>query len=477
MATEQQIAEEAVAIAKRRLLPVLCVLYVCAHLDRSNVSFANDSDGMKREVGLTGTEYGLGSGAFDLSYTALQVPANLLMDRVGGRLWLSSLVIVWGIVSSAQALTAGPYSFAVIRFLLGVAEAGYAPGVLYYLTQWFVRSERAKVYSFLFLASPVAGSLGSLLSTLILTQCDGWLGLSGWRWLFILQGLPVSIIGGACVYLFIPDSPRDAKWLSEPHRHAITRLAASEGGRAVRRGGCSGFAQALQDPQTWGLIVLGGIPANIALYGIQRWLPRMVRDILPEHTGKGWIGLLRCVPFVFAAAGVLLFGRYGARFIDSASPTAVRTVAALQCAGCVALVSVAPFHMPWLQLGLLSVSAAFLWAWIPAFWSLTATCLRGERAAAGLAFCNSAAHVGSFLGPVLFGVATDAGRERLGFFLLSLPGVLGSAVAVVCSRRMARRPHDVLPDEWDFCESPQGGGGGGAAAAELRQMQCAGDEV
>eukprot|EP00756_Hemistasia_phaeocysticola_P061145 Hpha_TRINITY_DN4641_c0_g2::TRINITY_DN4641_c0_g2_i1::g.97178::m.97178 len=236
-------------------MPVLCMLYLCAHLDRSNVSFAAPG-GLREDLNMSGLEYGVGSGAFHMSYTFLQLPSNLALERLGARCWLSTQIFVWGMVSACTAFVTGAHSFALARLLLGVAEAGYAPGVMLYLSQWFGKEARARSLAMLYMASPIAGLIGAPLSQGIMAAMEGVLGMRGWRWLFLLQGLPVALFGAGLVYARVPDSPHDAPWLTPRQRTALLRYLAADGAHPGRRAGLAGVCKTLREPRTWGLVLL-----------------------------------------------------------------------------------------------------------------------------------------------------------------------------------------------------------------------------
>eukprot|EP01062_Namystynia_karyoxenos_P020949 TRINITY_DN17948_c0_g1_i2.p1 TRINITY_DN17948_c0_g1~~TRINITY_DN17948_c0_g1_i2.p1 ORF type:complete len:575 (+),score=157.01 TRINITY_DN17948_c0_g1_i2:107-1726(+) len=470
------LAEAATRTARRRLLPLLVILYVCAHLDRSNVSFALRG-GLDKDLSLSDAEYGFGSSAFHVGYTALQVPANVALEHVGPRRWFTALVFIWGVCSAATALATGAVSFAALRLLLGVAEAGYAPGVMFYLALWFAREERARVLSLLYLAGPVAGALGAPFSAVILGFMDGFLGVAGWRWIFIVQGAPVALFGALAVYRRVPDGPASATWLTPAAREALLRsLTAASPARARRRSGWAGVCVAAQDARTWLLVVLSGLPANITLYGCIMWLPSIVRDVIPagssgsadgsemgrrEHAAReAWVGLAAMVPYACAALGVAFVGRTPAvrRTLGVASPDSVLLVAALQWVGAASLCLV-PFAAGGAPaLVLLSFSAVFIWAWIPAFWALCSSALRSEGLAAGVAIVNTAAHVGAFLGPPLYGAVSDSHGRGAALRTLAVPGLACASLAAglaLCQKRRGWAPaHAVLADEWEMQETP-----------------------
>src|ERR1700760_2528546 len=208
-----------------RLIPFLFLLYVLNYLDRINIGFAALS--MNKDIGLTATTFGLANSIFYIGYVACEIPSNLLMAHYGARIWIARILISWGLASAATMLVVGPNSLYVARFLVGVLEAGFVPGVLLYLTYWIPNSHRARANGYLMMAQPVAMALGAGVSGVILDNLNGALGLTGWRWLFILEGLPAAIFG-VIAYAYLTDKPKDADWLSEPEKRTLTSLLAQE---------------------------------------------------------------------------------------------------------------------------------------------------------------------------------------------------------------------------------------------------------
>jgi len=379
-----------VATVTRRLIPFLFLLFVVNFLDRVNVGFAALQ--MNADLGLTPDVFGLGVGIFFVGYLIFEIPSNLVLQRIGARIWIARIMVTWGVLSMAMALATGTKSFYVLRFLLGVAEAGFVPGILLYLGQWFPERARAAAVSKFMSASAISIVVGGPVSGLVM-QLGGAMGLAGWQWLFILEGAPAVILGLVCLR-YLDNRPADATWLSAGQRTwlcaTLEREASSRGGHGLSVAGA-----ALRDAKVW---LLGGIYfcIGVGFYGVSLWLPQIVRQL------SGWspltIGLATAVPFVAAAAAMVLNGRHSDRtgertghIIGSCLLGAVGfAVGAFAGNLAVALMGV-------------SLGAVGIWGCIGVFWSLPMAVLGGAGAAAGIALINSVGNIGGFAGPYLIG--------------------------------------------------------------------------
>ena len=413
------IADAAPVLAKtrRRLIPFLFLLYIVAYLDRINVGFAALQ--MNQALGFSPTIYGFGAGIFFLSYVLFEIPSNVILSRVGARIWIARIMISWGIVSSAMMFVQGVTGFYTLRFLLGMAEAGFFPGIIYYLTRWFPIRERARTIAAFMTATLIAGVIGGPLSGALLSF-DGF-GLAGWQWLFLLEGLP-AIVLGVFVLKFLTERPEEAMWLSDAERATLVACL-SEDSRAQP---AETTARALSNRRTWLLaVVYFTIP--VTLYGIGFWLPQMLK------TASGGsdltVGLLSAVPYTAGAIAMVIAGRHSDRTGERRWHVVV--AALIGAAGLAA--STLSTGVVW-SLVTLSIAMAGLASMFGPFWALTTSTMGGVGAAASIALVNSVGNTGGFVGPYLLGALNDAtGSFALGLSaiaaMLAAGGLLVLAVA------------------------------------------------
>ncbi|MGD9788287.1 MAG: MFS transporter [Sulfuricellaceae bacterium] len=380
------------AKASRRLLPFLFLLYIVAYLDRINVSFA--ALHMNQDIGLSAAAYGLGAGLFFIGYFLFEVPSNLILARVGPRFWIARIMVTWGLVSMDMASVAGERGFYLLRFLLGLAEAGFFPGIILYLTYWFPAAERARIIALFMTATAVAGLIGSPVSGALLTL-HGWLGLKGWQWLFLLEGLPAVLLG-IVVWFTLPDRPQHASWLTAPEQDALQSLLNRETAppHAPRT-----TVGALHSPTVW-RFSLSYLSLVIGMYGIGMWLPQMLKSI--AEVGDLAIGLLAAVPYLAAAAGMIWIGRHS----DCRGERRVHGTLSLMAAAA-GLAMAATVHSLPLALCFLSLAAIGIWGALGPFWAMATSYLAGPAAAAGIALINAIGNLGGFFGPYLMGWLKD----------------------------------------------------------------------
>lgn len=388
--TSEPLARQTIRRLSWRLIPFLCLLYLIAYLDRINVSFAALQ--MNQDLGLGPVVYGTGAGLFFLGYVLFEIPSNLILRRVGPRIWIARIMVSWGLISMAMALTQSATSFYLLRFLLGVAEAGFFPGIILYLTDWFPARERARAIALFATASALAGVVGSPISGALL-QLDGLLGWRGWHWLFVLEGLPAVLLGIA-VLLRLPDRPEQAGWLPRDECQWLTRTLEQE--RATTRDVThQGLREALTSPRVWllGLVYLCMV---IGMYGIALWLPQMLRPL--TSVGDATLGLINAAPFLAAAIGMVLIGRSsdrsGERRWHIAGSLGLAALGALLAASLQGLLPV---------LGAFALAAIGVWGVMGPFWAYATSFLGGIAAAGGIALVNSLGNVGGFVGPYLMG--------------------------------------------------------------------------
>lgn len=429
---QDPVVQGAVRRAMWRLLPFLGFCYLLNYIDRTNVGFASLT--MNADLGLSATAYGLGAGLFFIGYFFFEVPSNILLHKIGARIWIARIMVTWGIIASATAFVQGEASFYIVRFLLGVAEAGFFPGIILYLTYWFPRVQRAKVVALFFLAVPVSTVVGSPISTLLIQYGDGALGFdAGWRFMFFVEGLP-SILVGFLVLLLLPDRPRKAKWLSGEERDALEAKIAGEDSAQVPH--TTGIREGLRDSRVVGLsIVYFGIVFGSYVLGF--FLPQVVSD-LQERFGIKFsiaeIGLITAIPYAFACVFMIINARHSDRTGERRLHVAIP--AFVGAAG----VAVALFmDSPYLVIAALTLTAVGVNSAIPVFWQLPSTFLTGTGAAAGIAMINSFGNIGGFAGPYMTGWLRDAtGNNEAGFFVVAGFMVMAGIAVLVVGRRQER---------------------------------------
>jgi ACS family tartrate transporter-like MFS transporter len=400
-----------------RLIPFMMLLYLVAFLDRVNVGFAALT--MNKDVGLSPYIYGWGAGIFFFGYFIFEVPSNVILEKVGARLWIARIMITWGLVSTAMAFIQGPTSFFVLRFLLGVAEAGFLPGMILYLTYWFPAAHRARIVGLFMAAVPLASAIGAPVSGL-LVGIDDVLGFKGWQWLFILEGIPSCVLGLAVLGL-LPDGPARATWLTSQERATIQ--AELDKDRTLDSDRTHhALWPALVDRRVTllGLIYFGIV---IGLYGIGLWLPQIIKAM---GFSNAQVGFITAIPYAVSAGAMILWGRHsdvrGERIWHVALPAAASAVG---FAGSVYL------DLPVIALCCLGVATVGIYATLGPFWAMPSMFLRGTAAAGGIALINAVGNLGGFAGPYLVGWIKDStGSYSTGMALLSC-GLASATVLVL----------------------------------------------
>ena len=408
---------------RRRLIPFLFLLYIVAYLDRINVSFAALQ--MNEDLGFSAAVYGFGAGIFFVSYVLFEVPSNLLLHRIGVRIWIARIMITWGIASSAMMFVQGTASFYTLRFILGAAEAGFFPGIILYLTRWFPAAERARAIALFMTATALAGVIGGPVSGLLLAM-DGFGGLRGWQWLFLLEGLPAVILGFA-VLAWLPDSPKEATWLAVAERDWLTaRLDEEDASKAGSAHAT--FGPALRSVKLWALAWLY-FSIIITFYGVSFWLPQILQSLSGQSDLQ--VAFLSALPYIVAALGMVLVAKRS----DQTGRRA-ELVALGACVGILGFAAAALVTDPVASLVALSVAALGIWGTLGPFWAMPPTFLRGAAAAGGIAVINSIGNIGGFAGPYIVGAA----REATGNFSAGLWVMAGClAVGVVIAMLLARQ--------------------------------------
>ena len=418
MLTIEQRARRRIAL---RLLPFLWLLYVIAFLDRVNVAYAALE--MSHDLRFSDRVFGLGAGIFFIGYVLLEIPGALIVERWSARLWISRIMISWGIITALVGFVHTSGQFYTVRFLLGVAEAGFFPGVIVYLTHWFCRRDLAKAVASFMAALPLSNFLGSPLAGKILAV--HWYGLEGWRWLFILEGIP-AVIFGVAAFLYLTDWPSQATWLPQEERDWISaELNREREQKAAVRSYTIG--QALRQREVI-LLTLIYFLSVTGFYGFTIWFPTILKRASGFSTGT--VTLLAALPYLAALAATLLNAWHSDRMQERRWHTA-----GLLFAGCGGLLFaiVSRSHL-WTQLSFFTVFAACVYGYQPCFWALPTLTLGESAAAASIGLINSVGNLGGFAGPFVVGyLVTRTGSFTSGLAYL-LASLLVAGILVLCLR-------------------------------------------
>jgi ACS family tartrate transporter-like MFS transporter len=417
--------ESAIRKVRRRLIPFLFVLYIAAWLDRVNVGFAalqmNDS------LRFSATAFGFGSGIFFLGYCLFEVPSNFILHRVGARRWIARIMVSWGIIAAAMMFVRTPGQFYLLRFLLGVAEAGFFPGVVYYLSYWFPRQYRARAVGTFMMAIPVAGVLGGPLSGALL-GLNGAMGLAGWQWVFLLEGLP-SVLLGVCAWNWLSDRPQDARWLTQPEKAAlITRLAVEEKG--VQDVHAISALASLKNPTVWHLGTIFFL-ANLGAYAYSIWSPQIIKSFMGANNLM--VGLISGAISAIVIAAMALNNthsdRTGERLLHVSIPLGI-----MACGfGACAVLGHSPPAVVLLALVPIGMGAAY-----GPFWSMPSSFLAGKAAAGGIAMVATLANAAGFFGPTLVGtLKSHSGEYTAGLAVLGGAASLAALLTLTLRRGAA----------------------------------------
>lgn len=416
---------ETIGLITRRLLPFLMLLYLIAYLDRANISVAALQ--MNADLGLSARMYGLGAGLFYVTYILFEVPSNVILARVGARRWIARIMVTWGIIACGMAFIQTAGQLYGMRLLLGAAEAGFTPGIIYYLSRWFPSSNRARAMSFFYIAAALASVFGLPLSGALL-QMDGLLGFAGWRWLYFVEGLPAVVLGFV-VLRYLPDSPRDARWLAPAQRDWLEGTIAAESARAPRAH-ADGWARAFADPKVW-LLSLFWLLQAFGTIGVTLFLPQILKGL---SGGSNFVvSLLSGLPFILAC--LLMYAN--SRHSDARRERRWHLGLPLLASGLVLGASVADLDASTTYV-LLLLAVGLNWAVTPIFWAVTTEYLAGGAAAAGaIALINAIANLaGVGLPPVMGYLRDRTGSFDTGLLLVAGALVIGGLLGL----RLAKSP-------------------------------------
>jgi sugar phosphate permease len=421
-------ADRACGKAMVRLLPWLLLMYVLAYLDRANLGFAKNA--FQASTGISEASYAFGVGIFSIAYASIEIPSNIMLHKFGARLWLSRIMITWGLVSAGMMFVNSATGFYVMRVLLGIAEAGFFPGAVYFMSRWFPDARRARVMGIFYFGAPLSFVFGGPLSGLLL-DADGMGGLHGWQWMFLVEGLMASAVG-VLVYFKLADSPATASWLEPQERAALTETIAAED----RSQSAHGVTSLLQGLLNWRVVYLGLIYflIQMCVYGVVYYLPPQVGRLLGRNVGFV-VGLVTAIPWACA----LVASYYVPRFAEKIGQR--RLVASVTMLACAAGVSLSSFlaPVPVAALAALCVAVAGFIAVQPLFWTLPTAYLRGAAAAPGLALVNVMGALAGSVSPAYRLWADQRFGTGAGLYALGVTTVLGAVMMASAAWVLQRR--------------------------------------
>lgn len=411
-----------------KLIPFLMLLYMVAYIDRSNICVAALQ--MNAELGLTARMYGIGVGLFFLTYILLEVPSSVILTRVGARRWIARIMITWGIVAAGMAFVQSANQLYGMRLLLGTAEAGFTPGIIYYLSQWYPKSDRARAMSFFYIGAALASVIGLPLSGAFL-HLDGYFGVSGWRWLFLLEGLPAVILG-IVVLRYLPDSPQTTHWLHADQKEWLSRtIAAEQASSPISHH--AAWQTAFRSRQVW-LLSLFWLLQAFGTIGITLFLPLIVKSVSGQESFT--VSVMSALPFLFACVFMYFNGTHS----DRKGERGWHLALPLMAAGVLLALAVWTSN-PWLAHGLLVVAVGLNWAATPVFWATTTEYLSGAAAAASIALINSIANIAGLGLPPVMGWIKDATQSYdYALLLVSAALVAGGVLGLFLARAPRAAP-------------------------------------
>jgi D-galactonate transporter len=414
--------QRTIAKVTSRMVPFLIVCYFVAYLDRVNVGFAALT--MNKDLNLSASAYGFAAGVFFLAYFFFEVPSNLFLERMGARKWIARIMFTWGLISGATAFVQGETSFFVVRVLLGIAEAGFFPGIIFFLTLWFPAVYRARIIGYFMAAIPLSTVIGAPISGFLLGM-DGYLGLKGWQWLFIIEAVPALVLS-VVVFFYLTDRLADATWLEPDERAWLAERLRLE--RAQREKARSfSVVEALLNPRVIALSIVyfGAVATN---YGLSFFLPQIVKAFGVSNLQAGFITAL---PYIVGVVSIVWWGRHSDRTLERRFHMAFPLFVA--CAG---IAAAALLDDPTMKMAALSVAGFGIFGCLPVFWTFPTAFLSGAAAAGGIALINSIGNLAGFAGPYAMGLFKDwTGTYTVGLLTLSGAGLLAMVIVLLL-------PHD-----------------------------------
>jgi D-galactonate transporter len=409
-----------------RLMPFLMLCYVVAYLDRVNVGFAKLQ--MSKQLGFSETVFGFGAGVFFLGYFLFEVPSNIILNKVGARIWIARIMITWGLISGAFLFVSSAPMFYIMRFLLGLAEAGFYPGVILYTTAWFPSHRRAKVIAVFMAAIPISGVFGNPLSGWIMDNVNGANGLAGWQWMFLIEAVPAFAIGIA-TFIYLDNKPADAKWLNGEEKAIIEADIARDN---LDKKSPLSVAAVFRDSRIWAMSFIY-FTFIIGQYGLTFWMPTLVKGTGVQ--GNFDIGLISAIPFLFAAVVMVFIGRSADRMRERRWHLIVPAIM-----GAIGFIVAATSVNTTLAIIFLSLAAGGVLTCAPLFWSMPTAFLTGAGAAAGIAVINSVGNLAGFVSPYIIGILRDwTGTSQAGMYVLAFVLLVGAVATYLTPARLVNR--------------------------------------
>jgi len=408
-----------------RLIPYLFLLYVVAMIDRANVGFAQLT--MNKDLGLTSQQFSIVAGIFFIGYFFFEVPSNLILHKVGARVWIARILLSWGFVASLTGLAQNVHQLYAARVVLGFAEAGYYPGIVLYLTYWFRQREQARALSLFLTGFAVNGALGALVSGFILEHVH-WLGVASWRWLFVLEGLP-AIALGFFTYLVIPNRPSEAKFLTEQEKNWLQ--AALERDEAQKPPGRHSALEGITTLRVWHLAAIY-FGMMIGAYTLTFYAPKIVESLSSKYS-YSLVGYVVMIPYLVSVAAMVLVGRSSDRRMERRFHTAASLLV-----GGIGFLSMGWVHSPFVTVALLTLLAIGYCSSLSPFWAMPSEFLTGFSAASGIAFINSVGNLGGFFGPSMVGFITEKTGTLHGGLAFAGVSLLAAALLVIVLPKAAK---------------------------------------
>ncbi|MDR3562427.1 MAG: MFS transporter [Negativicutes bacterium] len=407
------VVDQAMQKATKKIIPFLLLMFIFAYLDRINIGFAKQA--LQIDVGFSDAVFALGVGLFFIGYAVFEVPSNVIMHHVGARRWLSRIMVTWGIVAAGFAFVTDETMFYVLRILLGIAEAGFAPGIIYYISCWFTIRKRTTIMGLFLLGMPVSVTLGAPLSGFLLDM-NGLMGLHGWQWMFLIEGLLASVVGVYALW-YLVDKPEDAKWMTQEEKQALRNELEAE--NACKNLTYTSPWRALIDLRVL-YLCFTYITLQMASYGITFYLPTQVAGLLGKKVGTE-VGLVSAIPYACAIVALILIPIYSDRTGKKGS------LAALLFGGCGVFFMLSNTANPFFAILALCVAVVCLFGCMPIFWTMPSRILTGVTAASGIAFINSIGNLGGFLAPNFRVWAEQYFHNPVaGIYVIGITAVFGS---------------------------------------------------
>jgi ACS family tartrate transporter-like MFS transporter len=408
-----------------RLVPFLMLCYFIAYVDRVNISFAGAS--MSKDLDLSAAAFGGAAGIFFIAYFFFEVPSNLALDRFGARIWIARIMLSWGVIAGAQAFVTGVWSLNIVRLLLGAAEAGFFPGVIFFLTLWFPAAYRARIVGWFMFAIPISTVIGSPISGFIL-NLDGVAGLRGWQWMFLIEAVPAILMTFA-VLSYLTDRPKEAAWLSQEERQWLQGQLDAERANRERHGALS-WLRSMLDPRViaLGFVYMG---CNIPQYGLSFFLPQIIKGF--GDLGNVEVGFITALPYLVGAVGMLVWGWHSDKTAERKWHAIMPLLIIV-----VSLAAAAIAATPLIKMVFLCAAGFGFFSVLPVFWTLPTTFLSRAGAAAGIAAVNSIGNLGGFFGPKVFGWLKDmTGGDFASLMFLAACAIVGAIIVLVLGHNPA----------------------------------------